>query len=115
MTANHDEHVCIHEEQLQNQSRKLERLETRSEFKEKEIEKLNSNMEKIDGKLDELLEGFNQFKLESNKDDTALELRLKAIETELTLQKSESTRKMAWIGIALTIITILINVYFNVR
>ena len=41
----------------------------------------------MDKKLDKVLEGFNELKLQSNKDDNQLELRLKAIETELTLQK----------------------------
>ena len=115
MVANPEEHVCIRDDQFQNQSRKIERLETRSEFKEKEIEKIHINMEKIDKKLDALLTGFNDFKIQSNTGDSQLELRLKAIETELEMQKSENTRKMAWIGTALTILTILINVYFNLR
>ena len=74
----------------------------------------------MDKKLDKVLEGFNELKLQSNKDDNQLELRLKAIETELELQKQTSidnhnrvSQLLAIIGVGLTIITILINVYFK--
>ena len=67
-----------------------------------------------------MLEGFNELKLQSNKDDNQLELRLKAIETELELQKQTSlenhnrfSQLLALVGVGLTIITILINVYFK--
>jgi len=67
-----------------------------------------------------VLEGFNELKLQSNKDDNQLELRLKAIETELELQKQTSienhnrfSQLLALVGVGLTIITILINVYFK--
>lgn len=74
----------------------------------------------MDKKLDKVLEGFNELKLQSNKDDNQLELRLKAIETELELQKQTSlenhnrvSQLLALVGVGLTIITILINVYFK--
>ena len=77
-------------------------------------------IDKMDKKLDKVLEGFNELKLQSNKDDNQLELRLKAIETELELQKHTSlenhnrlTQIIAVVGVGLTIITILINVYFK--
>ena len=39
------EHVdCFHEEQIQGQSRKIAELETRADYKEKMIDKLNENM-----------------------------------------------------------------------
>ena len=55
-----------------------------------------------------------------DKDDNQLELRLKAIETELALQKQTTlenhnrvSQLLALVGVGLTIITILINVYFR--
>ena len=56
----------------------------------------------------------------ANQGDTDLELRLKAIETELALQKQTNIENhnrvstlLAVVGVGLTIITILINVWFN--
>lgn len=122
MTMVHNtEYVCIKDEQLQSHSRKIERLEARSESREATINEIKRDMEKMDKKLDVLLEGFNDFKMESNKDDTKLELRLKTIETELAMQKQANIKanqdnkdamntKIAQIGLVLTIITILLNV-----
>ena len=77
-------------------------------------------IEKMEDKIDTLNENVNQLILLSNKGDTDLELRLKAIETELALQKETSIQNhnrvsqlLAVVGVGLTIITILINIYFN--
>ena len=78
-------------------------------------------MDKMENKLDKLNENVNQLLIQSRQGDTDLELRLKAIETELALQKQTATDNhnrisslLALIGVGLTIITILINVYFNI-
>jgi SMC interacting uncharacterized protein involved in chromosome segregation len=78
-------------------------------------------MDKMENKLDRLNENVNTLLLQSKQGDTDLELRLKAIETELALQKQTATdnhnrvsQLLAIIGVGLTIITILINVYFNI-
>ena len=114
------EYDCIHEELLQSQTKDLERLKTRADYKDKRIDELYVKMEKMEEKLDTMNENINRLIVKSNKGDTDLELRLKAIETELALQKQTSkdnhdriTSIIAVVGIGLTIITILINVYFN--
>ena len=104
---------CLHEEQIQSQSRKIEALEVRADYKDKRIDELNDKIEKMDKKLDKLNENINQLILESNNDDKEIELRLTKIETDIENQKRESERKTVWIGIGLTILTILINLYFN--
>ncbi len=115
-----DEHTCIRDDQILGQSRKIAELEARADYKEKRIDELNENVNKMNEKLDKVLDGFNELKLQSTKDDQDLELRLKAIETELALQKRTATENhnrvsslIALVGVGLTIITILINVYFN--
>lgn len=117
------EHECIHEEQIQGQSRKIERLETRSEFKEQRIEELNQKMDKLNDKFDEVIQGFNDLKVQSKSDDAELELRLKTIETNhkalkelYEKDKEESqrqfTNRIAIYGILFAAITIMVNVYF---
>ena len=113
-------HDCLHEEQIQNQSRKVAELETRADYKDKRIDELYLKIEKMEDKLDTLNKNVNTLILQSNKGDTELELRLKAIETELELQKQTTLENhnrvstlLAIVGVGLTIITILINVYFK--
>ena len=114
------DYTCIHEEQIQGQSRKIAELETRADYKDKRIDDLYVKIEKMEDKIDTLNENVNQLILLSNKGDTDLELRLKAIETELALQKETSIQNhnrvsqlLAMVGVGLTIITIIINVYFK--
>ena len=114
------EYDCIHEDLLQSQTKDLERLKTRADYKDKRIDELYIKMEKMEEKIDKMNENIQQLIVNSNKGDTDLELRLKAIETELQLQKQTSTDNhnritsiVALVGEGLTIITILINVYFN--
>jgi uncharacterized coiled-coil protein SlyX len=103
------DHDCIHEDQLQNHSRLIERLETRADYKEKMIDTLNENMEKMNEKLDAIVTTVNEIKMESNRDDTSLELRLTKIEAELSLQKELNKKKLTLYGLGLTVFTIVIN------
>ena len=114
------EYDCIHEELLQSQTKDLERLKTRADYKDKRIDELYLKMEKMEEKIDKMNENIQKLIVKSNKGDTDLELRLKAIETELQLQKQTQldnhnrvSSLLAVVGVGLTIITILINVYFN--
>lgn len=107
---------CLHEDKIN----KITELETKAEYKEKRIDELYDKMDKMETKLDNLNENINTLILQSTKDDKELELRLKAIETELALQKQTAmdnhnrvSSLLAVVGVGLTIITILINVYFN--
>ena len=108
-----NEHNCIQEPTITQ-------LQVHQDYETQRIDELKIQIDKMDKKLDKVLEGFNELKLQSNKDDNQLELRLKAIETELELQKQTSidnhnrvSQLLAIVGVGLTIITILINVYFK--
>ena len=107
------EHTCIQEPTITQ-------LQVHQDYETQRIDELKIQIDKMDKKLDKVLEGFNELKLQSNKDDNQLELRLKAIETELEIQKQVSidnhnrvSQLLALVGVGLTIITILINVYFK--
>ena len=109
-----------HEEQIQQNTKNIAEVKTELKFKEKRIDDLYLKMEKVENKIDIMNDNINHLILQSNKDDTQLELRLKAIETELALQKQTTIENhnrvstlLAVVGVGLTIITILINVYFN--
>ena len=107
------EHTCIQEPTITQ-------LQVHQDYETQRIDEVKEQIDRMDKKLDKVLEGFNELKLQSNKDDNQLELRLKAIETELELQKQVATENhnrvsqlLALVGVGLTIITILINVYFK--
>lgn len=108
-----NEHTCIQEPTITQ-------LQVHQDYETQRIDEVRDKIDKMDEKLDKVLQGFNELKLQSNKDDNQLELRLKAIETELELQKKVTTENhnrvsqiLAVVGVGLTIITILINVYFK--
>ena len=113
LASNQQEYTCIHEEQIQDHSLQIKGLETRSEFKEHQIEELNRKIDKMEKKIDTINDNVNKLILQSSQDDKNLEVRLTKIETDMKNQKEEAQRKTIWIGIALTILTILINVYFH--
>ena len=112
MAAN-ESYTCIHEDQIQGQSRKIERLEARADFKDRRLDELNEKIDKMDGKLDTIADTVNDFILQSSQQDNQLEIRLTKIETDMENQKLEAQRRTVWIGIGLTIITILINIWFH--
>lgn len=107
------DYTCLHEDQIQGQSRKIERLEARADFKDKRIDDLYDKIEKMDEKIDALSDSVNKLLLQSTQDDKNLEVRLTKIETDMQNQKMEAQRRTVWIGIGLTILTILINVWFH--
>lgn len=110
-----------HETQIQQNTREIAELQTRADYKEKRIDDLYHKIDKMEEKIDELNKNVNKLVQNSIKGDSDLELRLKAIETELSVQKeitqqnhNRFTILLAVVGVGLTIITILINVYFNI-
>lgn len=115
-----DNFHCKHENTIQNLSRKVAELETRATYKDKRIDESYIVIEKMENKLDLLNTNVNHLIIQTTKDDNNLELRLKAIETELEIQKAHNlenhnrvTQLLAIIGVGLTIITIIINIYFK--
>ena len=84
MTANE----CFHEDLIQSQTKDIERLKTRADYKDKRIDDLYVKMEKMEEKLDTMNDNINKLILKSNKEDNKLEQRLIAIETELETNKN---------------------------
>lgn len=127
MASQKESYVCVKDKQLQVHSRKLERLEALSQYREQRIDELNDKINGIDKKLDKVLEGFNDFRLDSNAGDASLELRLKAMETKIDTQekvikdyKIESQRELEnnraktnQLMAVITIIFAAISLYMN--
>ena len=107
MTMEHNDYVCIKEKEIAD-------LEAKAEYKEKRLNDIETKIEKMDEKLDKISENVNELIQQSRNDDKALELRLTKIETELKMQKQNNKNLMAYVGVALTVLTIVINVFFNI-
>lgn len=136
-------HECIHEEQIQGQSREIERLSERSKFKEQRIDELNDKIDKLTDKVDNISDDINKVILQSKTADKELELRLKTMETQIALQEQlieqqkqalkdykeemqtaaeeakkeadkKSNTRLVIIGLVFTAITIISNIYFNI-
>jgi len=103
-----------HEQQIQENSKKIAELETKAKYKEKRIDELYDKIDKMEEKIDKINENVNKIVQSSIQSDNSLEIRLTKIETDMKNQKDESKRRITYIGIGLTILTILINIYFNI-
>lgn len=115
MTHN-NEYTCIHEKQIQGQSRKLERVEARLDYKDETLHEMNKKIEKLDENMSKVLEVINELKIQSKHDDKELELRLKAIETELEIQKQTLKNNQAQASLMIAIVTVLFTIltfFFN--
>ena len=84
MAVNYD---CVHEDLIQSHSTDIQSLKTRADYKDKRLDAMDNKLEKMNDKLDKMNENINKLILNSNSSDQELELRLKTIETELSLQK----------------------------
>ena len=75
------EYDCVHEELIQSQSRKLERLEARADAKDKRIDDLYSKMEKMEEKIDTINDNVNTIMLKSVQGDSDIDKRVTSLET----------------------------------
>ena len=109
MTPMGAEHACLHEEQLQGQSRAIERMNAELSYKKERLDDLKEDNRRMEEKIDDIKECIDKIVLKSQSDDNKLEKRLVAIETEQKVMKSEQNKKIAIVGVILAILTF----YFN--
>ena len=81
------EHNCIHEEQIQGQSRKIAELETKATYKEQAIIDLKKDMKDLNDKMDKLSEDVNNFLLQSVNDDKDIDKRVTSLESTVSVVK----------------------------
>ena len=113
--------ICLHEEQLQGQSRAIERIDAELTYKKEKLDDLKEENRRMEEKLDDIKDCLNKMQVASNKSDSELEVRLKAMETKVDdLDKKVDSNKddidkrtnqaYVKVGLIFTAITILINV-----
>lgn len=74
-TPQQPNYICIKED-------KLAELDAEINFKQKRLNDIDHKIEKMDEKIDKLNDSINKLILKSQQDDSVLERRLVAIETE---------------------------------
>lgn len=115
------DHTCLHEDQLMGQSRAIERLSAELDYKKERLDDLKADNKRMEDKIDEISKNVNSLMNQSNENDTKLEIRLTAIETEQKNLKKQldddkkdsnnrTNRYVAIVALGLTGLTIIVNV-----
>lgn len=110
------EHNCLHEEQILNQSRKIERLDAELVYKKERLDELKEDNRRMERKIDKLSEDVTDFIGASDTKDNELNNRLIKIETKQQVQ-DEMTKKnrddfKLWLAI-ITVVFGAITIYNN--
>lgn len=110
------EHTCLHEEQLLNQSRKIERIDAELDYKKERLDELKEDNRRMERKIDKLSEDVTDFISASDTKDNELNNRLIKIETKQQVQ-DEMTKKnrddfKLWLAI-ITVVFGAITIYNN--
>lgn len=119
-----ESHNCVFEEQIQGQSRVIERLEAELMFKKEKLDDLKEDNRRMEEKIDSICDNVNKLIRQSDSRDSQLEIRLTAIEQrQMDMEgkriedKKESAartnRLFAAFGLGLTCITILLDLAFH--
>ena len=69
------EHTCLHEEQLNGQSRAIERLSAELDYKKERLDDLKEDNRRMEEKIDNLNRVMTDFVGTSNAKDSKLEVR----------------------------------------
>jgi len=116
----------LHEQQIQENSRKIAGLESKAEYKNIRINELIEDNKRIEAKIDKLTDTVNKVMLNSIKDDNDLNNRVIALETQIETQndvltkykaeqrkqrdddRAKTNQRLTYLGIGLTCLTIFL-------
>ena len=110
------EHTCLHEDQLQGQSRAIERLGAEMDYKKEKLDDLKESNRRMEEKIDDIKDCVNELIVKSKTDDDMLDKRLIAIETRQDVLDQASDKNRADFNTKLSIITLVflaLTFYFN--
>jgi len=105
-----DTPCVLHEEQIQELSRKTTALETRSKYKEDNINELKIDMRELKDSMESLDKTINQFILKSVNDDNSLREVVNKQDNRITALET-TNRVLKWvIAIGFTALTSVVGV-----
>lgn len=109
-------HECLYEEQIQGQSRAIERLDAELGYKKERLDDLKEDNKRMEEKIDNIQRNVNEIVLASKSSDDKLDKRLLKIETRLSTQEDLSKNNRDDFNLKLGIITLVflaLTFYFN--
>lgn len=99
-------YVCIRDEQLQGQSRAIERLDAELGYKKERLDELKKDNEKMQETLEDIKECVNKIVLTSKQDDDVIKNLINAQDNRITaLETTNKTLKWV-IGIGFTVLSV---------
>ena len=105
-----ESHTCLHEEQILNQSKTIERLDAELYYKKERLDDLKEDNRRMEEKLDEIKDCMNKIVTKSKSDDAELDKRLTAIETEQKVIKEVQDKNRADTNLKLYVIVVIFTV-----
>ena len=103
-----EKHDCVHEELIQNQSRKLAKLEEKASYKEKMISDLSKDVREVKKSIEALNNTITDFILKSVDDDNALRELVNKQDNRITALETTNKTLKTVIGIGFTALSVLI-------
>ena len=103
------DHNCLHEEQIQGQSRAIERLGAELSYKKERLDEIKEDNKRMETKIDDIKDCMNKLVVKSKTDDDKLDKRLIAIETEQKVIKEQSNKNKSDFNTRLVVITIILG------
>ena len=95
---------------------KIAELEARADSRDERIDQIIAHQDRMEDKIDRLTQAVNDLKYSSVRDDSDIDKRVTAIETELMLQKQTTKNNYTRLSLFIAILTILFTAatfYFN--
>lgn len=108
--------TCFHEELIQSQARRMERIEAELSYKREKLDDLKEDNNRMEKKIDEIKNCMNKLILKSKSDDDEIKNQITALKTRLdTQEKQQQTQYtklatyMAVMGVLLVIIDLILK------
>ncbi|MBR0369140.1 MAG: hypothetical protein IJH63_00280 [Methanobrevibacter sp.] len=91
--------ICYHEEQIQNQSRKIAELEARADYKDKRIDEIILNSKRMEDKIDGLSKAVNTLTVKLVEDDATLKHHTGELSERVTALETRQDTTYKLIGL----------------
>ena len=101
---------CIHEEQIQGQSRKIAELDTRADYKEKSIMEIKDDIKGIKQSMESLEKTINDFILKSINDDATLRELVNVQDNRITALETRNKTLEKVVGVGFTAVSVAVAV-----
>ena len=96
--------ACLHEDEIQTHSRKVEALEVRADYKDQRLDEFNESMKELQKSVDGLNKTINDYIVKSINDDNNLKEYISSLENRVTALEAEKKNTRYMIGVVAIIL-----------